>query len=415
MRVLIYEPQYVGHNLAYVNYLATRLIEMGCEAHLVTSQQAMQTEEFSNHLGHLCPKLICTGIDGFVRRSTGRGISVNAIQGTRSLVRGLRCGLEQVEPNHVFIPCGNPLAHWMGFPISVSRLLKRKGIEAEIVLLFGKYAYAHRGLKSFLKEKLALAALANGPWTRVHHILPRAVRTISSFSRGLALRTRWLPDPIDPPLVMTRSEARKLLGIPQEGRIVALVGLIERRKGVVELLDAFQRSLGKLDNNDRVLLAGKSTDEVRDMLGNRFRSLVLSGRLISLDRHLTRHELWGACYASDVVTTPYPNHVYSASIVIRAAAANRPVLANAVGWMGDTIQKYSLGTICNTNDIQQFAVKLVNCLAAAQAYTLNEQAEQFVAMHSEVHFANRLTQRLCERMNLCPTATEDPLGLESAA
>jgi glycosyltransferase involved in cell wall biosynthesis len=396
MRVLIFEPQYVGHNLTYVNYLATQLIELGCEIHLVTSHQALASDEFQHHLGHLRPHLRCFPVDGFAARKKGTGVSVNGLRSGRTLMRGLQIGLTTIKPDHLYVLSGNPLSHWMGLPNPISNYLWQHKIESEIVLLFGKYSHPSHGLAAFLKAKLALLALARGPWQRVHHILPRAIEAMTTFSRDFAQRVRLLPDPIDPPIVMSRAEARKLLQLPESGRYIGLVGVIERRKGVYEFLQSFEKAVNQLRPDDRALLAGKFTEEVRNLIAARFHGLTNSGRLIFLDRHL---DLWAACNAADVVTTPYPNHLYSASIVIRAAAVNRFVLANRIGWMEQTVGPHCIGTTCNTSDLDAYAAKIVESLHCSENFTTNENAQRFVQFHSQANFACHLTELLCERLH----------------
>lgn len=398
MRVLIFEPQYVGHNLAYVNYLASRLVELDCEVHWVTSRQAAESEECKNHLGHLRPHLRCMPLDGFVRRSNGTGLSVNGILNARKLISGLQHGLKNIKPDHLYVVSGNPLVHWMGMPNPVSSFLQAHSIESEVVLLFGKYAYPQHGLVASLKEKLALLALARGPWNRIHHIMPRAVEAMTSFSPAFAQRARLLPDPVDPPIVMSRVEARRKLGVPEEGRYMGLIGVVEKRKGVNEFLEAFERALTQLRPTDRALLAGRSTEDVRTLVASRFKGLVDSGRLVFLDRHLDRQDLWAACNASDVVTTPYPSHVYSASTVIRAAAVNRLVLANKIGWMEETVEQYSLGMTCNIADAHLFAAKIVEAMESSDHFAINEGAQRFVQFHTQSQFATFLTERLCQRL-----------------
>ncbi|MEQ1830308.1 MAG: hypothetical protein ABL921_30405, partial [Pirellula sp.] len=176
MRVLVFEPQFAGHNLSYVMHLITHLIAFDCDVHLITSNQATESEEFANHLGHLEGTFQCHPLNDFVGRPGGRGICVNGPAGNFALLKGLYRGLRMVRPDHVYVPCGNPIAHWAGLPNPVSRELRRGSIEAELVLLFGKYAYEHTGLRSRLKEWMALAVLSRGPWARIHHIVPRAVQ-----------------------------------------------------------------------------------------------------------------------------------------------------------------------------------------------------------------------------------------------
>ena len=122
-----------------------------------------------------------------------------------------------------------------------------------------------------------------------------------------------------------------------------------------------------------------------------------------LDRHLSNEELWAACYASNVIATPYPNHRYSASIVIRAAAACIPVLANNIGWMGEVIPEHDLGTACNTNLPAEFEDALVRSLQRCDEYELNASAKQFVKFNSVENYTSLLTARLEQRMGLVGT------------
>ena len=400
MRVLVFEPQHVGHNLNYVKLLMTRLAELPCEIHLVTSKQATQSAEYADHLGPLQGLFQCHALSGFVHRAGSGGLCVNGPYANFAIARGLYYGLKEVQPDHAYVTFGNPLSHLAGIPSPLTYQLNRSRIEAEIVLLFGKYAYQHRGLRNQLKQHLALAVLSRGPWKRIHHIVPHAIRTMKSFGTDLAAKASLLPDPVELPPVMSRDTAREILRIPSSGRYIALVGLVDRRKGALELLKAFSQSLPRLQSEDRLLLAGKASEEVSQALGHEYASLVKSGRIISVDRHLTSEELWASCKAANLIATPYPTHRYSASIVIRAAASEVPVLANSIGWMHDVIHRYALGTTCDTNSLECFSNCLVQSLSSSHLYSMSNEAKKFVQFHDAANFAAHLTRRLEQRMGI---------------
>jgi glycosyltransferase involved in cell wall biosynthesis len=412
MRVLVFEPQYRGHNLAYVHLLAARLLELGCEVDWLTSRAAFDSVERQRHLADL-PGLRPVVYEGFQDRPQSLGIRVNGYHGARSLLAGLEYGLKQSRPDHLYIPFGNPVAHWLGLPNRVSRMLKQFGTEAELVLLFGRYAYAHRGWRAVLKQRWALSMLQRGPWARIHHIVPHAVQVMSAFSPALAAKVRGLPDPVErAPAALDKVAARQLLGVPVDGQYVVLSGLIERRKGVRELLEAFERALPLLTDNTRLLLAGQATEEVRGWLQGRFAPLVARGRVLGIDRHLSNLELWASCFAADLVCTPYPNHQYSASIVIRAAAAGVPVLANAMGWMEHVVKTYQLGSTCNTRDPDQFPLALLEALEHAQRHQTTPASRRFVEYNSAENFQDQLTARLVERMGEAPTSSNSSVQFE---
>jgi glycosyltransferase involved in cell wall biosynthesis len=400
MRVLVFEPQHVGHNLNYVKLLMTRLAELPCEIHLVTSKEATESAEYADHLGPLEGLFQCHALSGFVHRPNGGGLCVNGPYANFAIARGLYNGLRKVQPDHTFITFGNPLSHLAGIPSPLTYQLRRPGVESEIVLLFGKYAYRHRGLRNQIKQQLALAVLSRGPWKRIHHIVPHAVATMKSFGKSLAAKANLLPDPVELTPIMSREAARQTLDVPPAGRYIALVGLVDRRKGALELLKAFSNALPRLNPDDRLLLAGKASEEVRQSLQGEYASLVQSGRVLSIDHHLTTEELWASCKASNLIVTPYPTHRYSASIVIRAAASGVPVLANSIGWMHDVIHRFSLGTTCDTNSPECFANCLTQSLSNSHLYNMTDQAKKFVQFHEASNFTAHLVLGLAKRMGI---------------
>ena len=397
MRVLIYEPQYVGHNMAYVANIVPRLDALGCEVVLATSEQASKSEQFRNHLGASVESCEIIELGGYEDRGSTRGIRMTGPRNTWAMLNGLSKSLQAAKPEHLLIPFGNPTVSFLGMPSSISRYIRRHSIEAETLLLFGRYSYPHRGWKNALKENLALTLIDRGPWTRVHHILPHAYETMQSFSASLRGKANLLPDPIQVASPVPQAEARRKLKIPLDGRYAVLVGLLERRKGVLELLNA-RRAAKHLRHTDRVLLAGRVADELKPILATEYSDLIDAGQLIVLDRHLSNEELEATCFAANLVCTPYPNHRYSASIVIRAAAAGVPVLANAIGWMNDVVNRFGLGITCDTNNAEVFAEQLAHALESSSEYYPSEAAQRFVKFHTVENFTWQLTSRIAERL-----------------
>jgi glycosyltransferase involved in cell wall biosynthesis len=400
MRVLVFEPQHVGHNLNYVKLLMTRLAGLPCEIHLVTSKEATESAEYADHLGPLEGMFQCHAIPGFVHRPGGGGLCVNGPSANFAIARGLYKGLQKIQPDHTYVTFGNPLSHLTGIPSPLTYHLRRPGVESEIVLLLGKYAYRHRGFRNQVKQHLALTVLSHGPWKKIHHIVPHAIESMKAFGGGLAEKASLLPDPVEAPPAMSQETARRILQIPTCGRYVALVGLVDRRKGSLDLLRAFSKALPRLNPDDRLLLAGKASEEVRQALRGEHANLVQNGRVLSVDRHLTTEELWASCKAVNLIATPYPTHRYSASIVIRAAASGVPVLANSIGWMHDMIHRFSLGTTCDTNSPECFSNCLAQSLSSSHLYKMTDKAKWFVRFHEADNFSAHLTKNLELRMGL---------------
>jgi glycosyltransferase involved in cell wall biosynthesis len=399
MRALIFEPQFAGHNLVYVRHMVQALSALGVEVTLQTSRQATESEEYAKHLGALHGSFDVLASELFELSKSGC-VRVNGPAGLFASLRSILDGLKTAKPDHFFLPFGNPLAHALGLPNPVSRHLRKEGIEAEIILLFGKYAYRHRDLASKAKQELALQLLANGPWTRIHHIVPHAVEVMHSHSARLRSCARLLADPVDPPPKMSKSQARELLGLDSSWTVLSLVGLIDQRKGVSDLLAAAQQLADSAPPELKILLAGKNSSEARQLLAGPYRRLIDAGRILVLDRHLRQTELWAACVASDLITTPYPNHRYSASILIRAASARVPVLANSIGWMEDVTRRFGLGWTCDTRDPGVFSATIQEVIGQLQGYAPSPPSKGFVDFHTLANFQQQVTCRMQERLRL---------------
>jgi glycosyltransferase involved in cell wall biosynthesis len=313
-------------------------------------------------------------------------------------MRALLDGLKEHEPEHVYVPFGNALAYSLGVPNPVSRFIRSRGVEIEAIMLFGKYSYPHTDWSSRWKQELALRMLDLGPWTRIHHILPHAVRVMTQHSEKLNQITGLLPDPIETPVRFERTSACRRLGLNPDHRYLSLLGVIDRRKGIHDLLAAIKCVESQLPADVRFLVAGRCASDVREVLQGKYQGLVDSERVVVRDQHLSQEELWAACYASTIMLLPYPEHQYSASILIRAAAAEVPVVCNAIGWMHETTERHELGWTCDTRSPEIFGDVLLHAIGACHKHLSTQGAKDFVSFHSLDNFRSRITQRIRQRI-----------------
>ncbi|MCA9190949.1 MAG: glycosyltransferase [Planctomycetales bacterium] len=396
MRVLVFEPNYVGHNLAYVRHLMHGLGKLNCDPHFVTSVQSRESTEYQAQLGDLTDSFQTHAFEGFSSRANRNGIRVNGFYGARAILHVLNEAIVRIKPHHLYIPFGNPVANLLAYTNGVTNLIRRNNIETEIILLFGRYSIPQSSFLGRWKRHFSLSLLHRGPWFRIHHILPFAVSTIQSFDPQLAAKTRLLPDPVTAPAPMSHQGACQKLGIPADGKYISLLGVLEERKGIYQLLTAFERALPELAARDRLLLAGRPCPQVALRLGTSWSHLLQSGRVVLIDRYLDNEEMDAALRASATIATPYPRHQYSASIVIRAAASQVPVIANSIGWMRDVVQRHQLGKSCETNNPEVFSQAIIESFR--HSGKPNPSAQRFAEFHSVPNFVAHITDRLSRRL-----------------
>jgi glycosyltransferase involved in cell wall biosynthesis len=154
-----------------------------------------------------------------------------------------------------------------------------------------------------------------------------------------------------------------------------------------------------------LLLLGPQDAAVRSLLAGPYSNLVRSGRIVARDRFFPPTELASGLCAMDLVCTPYPDHVGSASIVIRAAAASRPVLGSNYGWIARVVNMFGLGNTCEVKDTNALAVSLCSALDQAPAWRPKPAAQRFVRFHSPENFAAAWTVQIRKRLGLPPTSS----------
>lgn len=141
-----------------------------------------------------------------------------------------------------------------------------------------------------------------------------------------------------------RAEAKREVGLPTDRRHIVYVGRLERRKGVYELMDAFDALAPRVPDVDLVLVGdGEDTATCRawaDKLGGR---AVLTG-VKGMD------EVAPYYAAADVATLP--SHAEGTpNCIIEALACGRPVVASAVGGIPDMIHDERMGELVPARDV----------------------------------------------------------------
>ncbi len=397
MNVLIFEQDFGGHRLTYVRHLTLALAKLGVKAFLWTSRLAPDSPEFKRqiepHLQHLTVLPLDEPVTGTIRYALARW---------KSLARALK----ETQAKHVFIPYVDGLGQIMGAARCVGLGRHAADCEIEGLTMRGGFAYPNPNQRKAFEMRMSMRFMRLAPLARLHMIDPIPWERLVTSDPKAGERLRLAPDPVATPPTLTKSKARELLGIAIEGRYVSCSGVLDGRKGVPHLIRAFVQA--SLAEDVRLLLVGRAAPEVRELLKNEARPLVDSGRILLMDRYVSDEELDWANLASDLVCTPYPRHIGSASIVIRAAATGRPVLAGDFGWMGRLVPEFDLGWTCPIMDPAAFQNALGQAVEDAASWSPSSKTLAFARYHTVANFQAHLTARLRQRLGLDPSIDLHP-------
>ena len=331
-RILIYEPAHLGHHLKHVQLLIRAFAGRGRDVILASTEKAFASAEYA------------TLLQSWESQFTKVVLNIGANNGRWEPWRhswNVLTLAQQHACHHVFLPCLDAYFRPLGV-LSVLRPAVRR-IRLEGVLFDGGCSFdgAPTSLGEWARRSIVKIVLARGLFHRVL-FLDEAIH--DSYMRHLG-RTRsglvLCPDPVEDDHSIPAAEFRARFGLDPDAKVLGVFGMIDPSKGVDLLIDAFARHGPAA--HEYLLFLGRHTPAVLD----RIRRSPVGSQIVSVDRFVTDDEMVSGIHAVDVVASLYPRHRTSASMVIRAAAAGKPVLASDVGWTGRVIRRHELGMLCD--------------------------------------------------------------------
>ncbi len=147
---------------------------------------------------------------------------------------------------------------------------------------------------------------------------------------------------------ISRSEARKKLGLSQDDKVLLFFGYIREYKGLDLLLDAFANA-GTSDDNLKLVIAGRPMNEaLRAKYLSKIAGISANGKIVTRLDFIPSGEIQDYFEASDIVILPYKNIDHS-GIVHLAYSFHKPVIVSQVGDFPETIEHGKSGFVLNEN------------------------------------------------------------------
>ena len=384
LHTLLFESSLAGHGFDFIRLQVPAFLEYGAVT-LCTLPESLENPVFLAFAEKFSSREFF--VDASVKKHYPAGWR-NLWYGYSSLVRAVR----KHKPDLVFITSGANFikalslfkAHWLA--------VRPSGCRVEVILFRVSGAYPSNSAKRRLKNRLETAFIARSPVDKVHVSDILAFKYLLGKSSVCPDKINMCPDPIEIFPEQTKNDVtcvRRELGVPTDGRLLGCAGVIDERKGIPQLLDAFAQA--PLRGNDRLLLAGQMSPAIRELISTTYSGLHRLGRIICLDRFLSKDEFDLSLLAMDVVCTPYPCHQGPASILLHAAACHKPVLSTSYGWLGWITERFALGKICNVNDRAEFISALVEILDSFQVYSRDDKVERLLQFHDWHNFSAHIT------------------------
>lgn len=215
------------------------------------------------------------------------------------------------------------------------------------------------------------------------------------------VKSVFLPDPVytydsyhpEPEALGSR------LGIDPKRRVFLLFGGLNERKGICQLLEATTLLSQDLGRQLTILLIGPMpvTPENRLKIDNYITQITHSQQIqiIAEERFIPDCEIQSYFQLADVVLAPYQRHVGMSAILVRAAAAQKPVLASDYGLMGEITRRHQLGLTVDSTLPQEIARGLTKFLLNSPAeFGDRYQMQRFAEQNTAEKFAATIFQNL---------------------
>lgn len=181
---------------------------------------------------------------------------------------------------------------------------------------------------------------------------------------------------------------KQSMGIEPHRRIFMLLGGLDRRKGVTQLLDAAALVPPEVAQKMCLLLVGPVESVHRDRVYAKIDQLHRQSpmQVILMDAFVVDREVQRFYELCDVVLTTYQRHVGMSSALVRAGAAGKPVISASDGLMGELVHQLHLGATVDSTSPQAIArilmqwsdIDMAQCFdpVGARQFALNNESQQ---------------------------------------
>ena len=394
MRVLVHQQFHLGHHYQYLSHLLPSLIPLVDEVVVAITPAGASSVEFGAFLaafeGRVQFEVILPVADpSLPRKERWR------------LHNDLRRAVRRTRPDYVLVPSGDAQATFLPVFHLTGLGALPDNCPAEFGIHYGLGTGAVRiqaKIKDWIQRKNFVWSGAN----RIHVVSFLFYEQFRRCEPSFAERISLMPHPVPPNPRLTKSESRRALSIPEDGRYIGLAASIDSRKAIGEFLAAFRDAAAS--RSDRVLLAGVIVPSQMQIIESSFRDLVERGQLILKAGFLDSTTFQRVLTALDVVCTPYPAFGGLSSTLLEGVAAGRPVLANAYGWSQAIIKRFQLGWTCDVHDHDGFVGAIRTALDNSAAYRESEATMRLLAFHAPPNFGNVWVQRIREHHSSNPAS-----------
>lgn len=178
---------------------------------------------------------------------------------------------------------------------------------------------------------------------------------------------------------LSKSDARKKIGIEDDKKVLLFFGYIRPYKGLMHLINAMPVLLRE-DEKYFLLIVGEFY-EGKDKYFERIKELNLNSNVLIIDEFVPNEEVGIYYSASDVVVLPY-NSATQSGILNIAYGFKKPVVVTNVGGLPELVEDGKTGFIVEPQNPQALAEGIKNFFNASNFEDFSKNIETFIRKNS---------------------------------
>lgn len=384
MKVLVFEQWHGGHYDNYLECLLPSLAKMAEEVVVAVTPRFMASAQSPAKHAAIAG-LGNVSFSASVPEVSPRLPLAERYRAARNLANAMR----EVRPDYTLLPSGDAQSWAVAAMQFVGRDML-KGLGPLEATFHTGYGPSLASAKQRGKELVYGRVYGHLQLARLNFVNFNYYEYLKSGARKPRSDVALVGDPVPALEPIGRQAACRLLGIDPNGRYLGLLGSLDRRKAIPELLAAFAQA--RLGTTDRLLLGGRLAPAFASLIKDRYADLLASGRLVVMDRFLSAEELRHGFEALDLVTPVYYDFPGLASLALKALAAGRPIVVNDLGWSRSLVLRFEVGRRVDTADAAAFARALESALDDAAHYRNSEAVARLLQFHSIDNFTRNMLE-----------------------
>ncbi len=176
-------------------------------------------------------------------------------------------------------------------------------------------------------------------------------------------KVQFLPDPVQVyPTTKTKSEVKERLGIDESKIVFLIFGYLDSRKGITDVMKAIGEISREKSKKGCLLIVGPWEENERKLFDIQLHKIkeVTDFQIVVRDTFVKDEDIQQYFKVADYALALYHQHFGMSAIMVRAAAAQKPLIASTFGLMGKIVVENELGITIENNLKEKLEMLLEN-------------------------------------------------------